>query len=131
MSSYTPTTDLWIERSRLAGMMLGCVSYGVSSVDTHNLEVDIHSTIGIYFLLTVQAWIALMQQPQNGGAIADHRRALLFYIFITFALMTISFAANAKYTEMIWIDLRDIPGGPLTLIRNETDYSINVLALST
>ncbi|KIK40572.1 hypothetical protein CY34DRAFT_87113 [Suillus luteus UH-Slu-Lm8-n1] len=113
MSSYTPTTDLWIERSRLAGMMLGCVSYG------------------IYFLLTVQAWIALMQQPQNGGAIADHRRVLLFYIFITFALMTISFAANAKYTEMIWIDLRDIPGGPLTLIRNETDYSINVLALST
>jgi hypothetical protein len=111
--------------------MLGCVSYGVFSVDTHNLEVDIQSSIGIYFILTVQAWIALMQQPQNGGAIADHRRALLFYIFITFALMTISFAANVKYTEMIWIDLRDISGGPLTLIQNETDYSINVLALST
>jgi hypothetical protein len=72
-----------------------------------------------------------MQRPRNGGAIADHRRALLFYIFITFVLMTISFAANAKYTEMIWIDLRDIPGGPLTLIQNELDYSINVLALST
>lgn len=104
---------MWIERSRLAGMLLGCISYG------------------IYFLLTVQAWIALMQRPQNGGAIADHRRALLFYIFVTFALMTISFAANAKYTEMIWIDLRDIPGGPLTLIQNELNYSINVLALST
>jgi hypothetical protein len=72
-----------------------------------------------------------VQRPQNGGAIAEHRSALLFYIFITFVLMTISFAANAKYTEMIWIDLRDIPGGPLTLIQNELDYSINVLALST
>ncbi|KAG2338742.1 hypothetical protein BDR05DRAFT_679031 [Suillus weaverae] len=109
MSSYA----LWIERCRLAGMLLGCVSYG------------------IYFFLTVQACIALTQRPRYGGAIAYHRRALLFYIFITFALGTISFAANAKYTEMIWIDLRDTPGGPLTLIENETDYSINVLALST
>ncbi|KAG2130882.1 hypothetical protein DEU56DRAFT_982003 [Suillus clintonianus] len=32
---------------------------------------------------------------------------------------------------MIWIDLRDTPGGPLTLIQNETDYTINDLALST
>ncbi|KAG1727025.1 hypothetical protein EDB19DRAFT_204435 [Suillus lakei] len=113
MSSYTPTTDLWIERSRLAGMLLGCVSYG------------------IYFFLTVQAWVALMQRPRYGGTIADHRRALLFYVFITFVLMSISFAANARYTEMIWIDLRNTYGGPLTLIENETDYSINVLALST
>ena len=28
MSSYTPNTDLWLERSRLAGMVLAAVSYG-------------------------------------------------------------------------------------------------------
>jgi len=26
--SYTPSTDLWLERSRLNGMILGAVSYG-------------------------------------------------------------------------------------------------------
>ncbi|KAG0699507.1 hypothetical protein DFH29DRAFT_808925 [Suillus ampliporus] len=111
MSSYTPQTDLWLERSRLDGMVLGGVSYGV------------------YFLLTVQAWIALMQQPRSGGKIADHRRALIFYVFITFVFGTVGFAANAKYTEMIWIDLRDAPGGPAALIENEMSYHINVLAL--
>ncbi|KAG2031907.1 hypothetical protein BDR03DRAFT_971522 [Suillus americanus] len=112
MSSYTPKTDLWIERSRLAGMLLGCVSYGV------------------FFLLTVQSSIALVG-PRHGGKIRGHRYALLLYVIITFVLRTISVAANAKYTEMIWINLRDAPGGPLALIENEMPYRINVLALSS
>ncbi|KAG0694485.1 hypothetical protein DFH29DRAFT_1083801 [Suillus ampliporus] len=70
-----------------------------------------------------------MRQPRYGGKIADHSRALLFYIFITFVLRTISFAANAKYTEMIWIDLRDAPGGPAALIEHEMNYRIDVLAI--
>lgn len=113
MSSYTPQTNLSIERFRLDGMMLLCVCYG------------------IFFLLTVQAWIALMQRPRNGGKIADNRLALLFYVTITFVLGTISFGVNAKYTEMIWIDLRDAPGGPLALIENYMTYRINFLALTT
>lgn len=36
MSSYTLEEDLWIERSRLIGMILGGVSYGVFSDDIHN-----------------------------------------------------------------------------------------------
>ncbi|KAG1727024.1 hypothetical protein EDB19DRAFT_1914382 [Suillus lakei] len=113
MSSNSPQTNLWLERSRLDGIVLGGVSYGV------------------YFLLTVQAFVALVRRPRYGGKIPDHRLALLFYIFITLVLGTVSFAANAKYTEMIWIDLRDVPGGPLALIENEMTYRINVLALST
>ncbi|KAG0696974.1 hypothetical protein DFH29DRAFT_948879 [Suillus ampliporus] len=112
MSSYTPQTNLSLERSRLIGMMLGGISYGV------------------FLLLTVQAVTALMQRPRNGQKIADHRRALLCYIFITFVLGTISFACNAKYTEMIWIDLRDAPGGPTALIENVMNYRVNVLAIS-
>ncbi|KAG1736575.1 hypothetical protein EDB19DRAFT_1910231 [Suillus lakei] len=112
MSSDTPLTDLWLERSRLDGMMLGAVSYG-----------------GL-FILTVQAAAALMQRPRHGGKIAYHRLALLVYVFITFVLGTIGFAANAKYTQMIWIDLRDAPGGPAELIEEEMDYSINVVAIS-
>ncbi|KAG1725285.1 uncharacterized protein EDB91DRAFT_97234 [Suillus paluster] len=112
MSSYTPQEDLSLERSRLIGMVLGGVSYGV------------------FLLLTVQAMTILMQRPRNGKKIADHRRALLCYIFITFVLGSINFACNAKYTEMIWIDLRGAPGGPVALIRNVMNYRINVLAIS-
>ncbi|KAG0697047.1 hypothetical protein DFH29DRAFT_1004071 [Suillus ampliporus] len=113
MSSYTPETNLSMERYRLDGMVLLGVFYG------------------IFFILTVQAFIALMQRPRYGGKIAEHRRALLFYVFITFVLGTISFAMNARYTEMIWIDLRNAPGGPLALIENYLNYRINVLALVT
>ncbi|KAG1730984.1 uncharacterized protein EDB91DRAFT_1227372 [Suillus paluster] len=112
MSSYTPQTDLSLERSRLDGMVVGGVSYGV------------------FFLLTVQTWIALVQRSRYGDKTVGHRRALILYIFITFVLRTVAFAANAKYTEMIWIDLRDAPGGPVALIVNEMDYRINVLAIS-
>jgi hypothetical protein len=45
-------------------------------------------------------------------------------------LGTVGFAANARYTEMIWIDLRDAPGGPAALIDDEFNYNINVLALT-
>jgi len=70
-----------------------------------------------------------MRRPPHGGKIADHRAALIFYIIITFVLVTISTVASIKYTEMIWIELRDAPGGPLALIHNAWKYRINVLAL--
>ncbi|KAG2039695.1 hypothetical protein BDR03DRAFT_933031 [Suillus americanus] len=102
MSSYTPQTDLPLERSRLIGVILGGVSYAV---------------------------IALMQRPRHGQKIANNRRTLLFYTLITFALGTISFAGNTKYTEMIWIDLRDAPGGPVALIKNVMHYRVNFMAI--
>jgi len=99
----------------------------------HDLEVNFQrnfcTAIGGFFLLTVQAATALVQRPRYGGKIADHRLVLLAYIFITFVLGSVGFAANAKYTEMIWIDLRDAPGGPAALIEDEMNYRINVLAL--
>ncbi|KAG2338279.1 hypothetical protein BDR05DRAFT_969354 [Suillus weaverae] len=111
MSSYTLQTNLSLERSRLAGMTLAGVSYGV------------------YLLLTVQAVTALVQRPRHGQKIANNRHTLLCYTLITFALGTISFACNAKYTVMIWIDLRDAPGGPVALIHNVMQYRINFLAI--
>ncbi|KAG2130883.1 hypothetical protein DEU56DRAFT_462610 [Suillus clintonianus] len=113
MSSDIPQTNLWLERSRLDGMLLGGVSYGVFS------------------LLTLQAASALMQRPRHGGKIADNRLVLLSYIAVTFVLGTIGYAANARYTEMIWIDLRDAPGGPVALIEHMMDYRINIMGLAT
>lgn len=112
MSSDSTSTNLWLERSRLDGMILGAVSYGG------------------FFILTVQAAISLMQRPRHGGKIAENRFSLLAYVFITFVLATIGFASNAKYTQMIWIDLRDTPGGPVILIEDEMNYPINVMAIA-
>jgi hypothetical protein len=72
-----------------------------------------------------------MQRPRYGGKIAENRYWLLFYVLSTFVLGTVGFAANAKYTEMIWIDLRDAPGGPAALIEDELDYSINIVAIAS
>jgi hypothetical protein len=72
-----------------------------------------------------------MQRPRYGRKIADNRLALLLYVSITFVLGTISFVMNARYTEMIWIDLRDAPGGPLALIEDYMSYRINFVALAT
>ncbi|KIM54440.1 hypothetical protein SCLCIDRAFT_11311 [Scleroderma citrinum Foug A] len=108
--SYTPNTDLWLERSRLDGMILGAVSYGM------------------LLLLTIQAGTAILHRRGNGQLGVEPW--LLGYICITFVLATIGFAANVKYTEMIWIDLRDAPGGPAALIQDELSYWINVMALA-
>jgi hypothetical protein len=91
--------------------------------------VDFYTAmLGGLFILTIQATFALMQRPRDGGKLADNRLWLLFYVIITFALSTVGVAANCKYTEMIWIDLRDV-SGPIALIQNELDYSINVVAI--
>jgi hypothetical protein len=126
--SYTPQTDLWLERSRLDGMMLGAVSYGVFT--SCIVDIGLCTSKGGFFFLTVQVATALLRRPRYGGKIARHRVVLLLYILITFMLGTVGFAANARYTEMIWIDLRDAPGGPAALINDEFNYKINVLALT-
>ncbi|KAF8548282.1 hypothetical protein OG21DRAFT_1564907 [Imleria badia] len=114
MSSSTPNTDLWLERSRLDGMLLSAVSYGEC----------------IFFLLTIQATVALTRRPRHCAQVPHHRRTLLGYVWITFVLATVGFAGNARYTEIIWIDLRDAPGGPAALIQDELSYRINVMALT-
>jgi len=107
--------DLWLERSRFSGMLLDGVSYG------------------ILFVLTIQCVHALIKGPQNGGEKTETRGRviLLVYIFITFALATIGLAVNAKYSQMIWIDLRDTPGGPEGLIVNELGFWENRTALTS
>ncbi|KAF9481086.1 hypothetical protein BDN70DRAFT_876827 [Pholiota conissans] len=114
-TSYTPNTDLWAERSRFNGMLLGSVSYG------------------IFFLLTIQTTKAILgkRNYNRDSSISGRTRTIfLTYIATTFVLATIGFASNARYTQTIWIDSRDIPGGPPVLINTELNFWINRLALS-
>ena len=131
MSSYTPDTDLWLERSRLAGMLLAAVSYGECPSPSALRPIQNRTSFpGVFFLLTIEAIVALVQRPYHGSQTVHHRPMLLGYIGITFVLATIGFAGNARFTEMIWIDLRDAPGGPAALILDEFNYWINVMSLA-
>ncbi|KAF8518272.1 hypothetical protein BU17DRAFT_48850 [Hysterangium stoloniferum] len=114
MSAPAPT-DLWLERSRFNGILLDGVSYG------------------ILFVLTVQCVHALFQRPKHKLVKAQTRSRwlLLAYIAATFALATIGVAANAKYSQMIWIDLRNSPQGPEGLIINELGFWENRMALTS
>ncbi|EPQ52515.1 hypothetical protein GLOTRDRAFT_140238 [Gloeophyllum trabeum ATCC 11539] len=113
MPSSTPDTDLWLERSRLNGMLLGAISYG------------------ILVTLTLQCTDILWNtQRQGREKRSEQRFILLGYVLVTFVLATIGFAGNAKYTQTIWIDRRNAPGGPAALIQLELNDKINVMALA-
>jgi len=83
--------------------------------------------LGMFSLLTVQAATAILHRRCVQVGV---QRWLLGYICITFVLATIGFASNVRYTEMIWIDLRNAPGGPATLIQDELNYWINLMAMA-
>ncbi|KIJ53725.1 hypothetical protein M422DRAFT_222413 [Sphaerobolus stellatus SS14] len=93
-------------------MLLGAVSYG------------------IFFLLTIQATIAILRRAAARQQKFSTQVILLSYVAITFILATLGFAGNSRYTEVIWIDMRDIPGGPPVLINTELNYAINKFALA-
>ncbi|KAF7372821.1 hypothetical protein MSAN_00488100 [Mycena sanguinolenta] len=108
--------DPWLERSRLDGMTLDGFTYG------------------IFFLLTIQAGMAVYNGAQTTRTKLSKWRArgLMAYIVVTFLLGTVGFAANARYTEDIWINFRGTPDwDPVFLITNEFDFWYNRLAVDT
>ncbi|KAJ6448156.1 hypothetical protein C8R45DRAFT_1046761 [Mycena sanguinolenta] len=108
--------DPWLERSRLDGMTLDGFTYG------------------IFFLLTIQAAMAVYNGPGTTRAKLSKWRArgLMAYILVTFLLGTVGFAANARYTEDIWINFRGTPDwDPVFLITNEFNFWYNRLAVDT
>ncbi|KAJ6475638.1 hypothetical protein DFH09DRAFT_1293376 [Mycena vulgaris] len=112
----TPPSDPWLERSRLDGMTLDGFTYG------------------IFFLLTIQAGIAVYNGPVKTRAQLNkwQARGMMTYILVTFLLGTVGFAANARYTEDIWINFRGTPEwDPVFLITNEFDFWYNRLAVDT
>lgn len=52
------------------------------------------------------------------------------YVWIMFALGTIQAAGNAKFYERMWIDDREIPGGPSSFLTTHFNDPFNTLATS-
>jgi len=112
-ASFTPpgetSSDLWVERSNLNGVILSGVAYG------------------ILFVLATQA-ILLLLKPSRGKRIAWQ---LIAYICFLFTLATIGFAGNVKFNQMTYIDDRNIPGGPNAFTAQYYNDWVNILAFAS
>ncbi|KAJ7241714.1 hypothetical protein B0H12DRAFT_42077 [Mycena haematopus] len=115
MSGELPSSDPWLERSRLDGMILDGFTYG------------------IFFLLSIEACIAIYKGGKSARVKLSKQQArvLIAYVVLTFTLGSMGFAANARYTEDIWINFRGGDRTPSFLITNEFDYWYNRLAIDT
>lgn len=103
------------------------MEYHTVSAISSETNVIIDLSTGILFLLTWQAIQALLSQK---GRLPTIKKILIAYSLVTFALATVGFGANAEYTQMIYVDLRDTPGGPPVLIKLALDYWQDRLAIA-
>ncbi|KAL1742407.1 hypothetical protein HDZ31DRAFT_66015 [Schizophyllum fasciatum] len=112
--SAVPPDDIWLEQSRMNGMLTGSITWG------------------IFFQLTVQSLVSLNRRAgRRAHRIPTGRKLVLnAYVIVTFVLATIGFACNARYTEEIWIDRRGPGVNPTMLIQNEFDFWVNRLAIA-
>ncbi|KAJ3838026.1 hypothetical protein F5878DRAFT_584075 [Lentinula raphanica] len=118
LSDLTPSNPS-LERYRLDGMVLDGF------------------TFGIYTLLSIHAVIAILRSSRRGSGGPRQQKAglrmqsyiLLLYVIVTFLLGAVGFAANARYTEDIWVNFRGQPGwAPEELIVDEFKFWYNRLA---
>ncbi|KLO05655.1 hypothetical protein SCHPADRAFT_946726 [Schizopora paradoxa] len=91
--SFAPpesSADLWLERSNFSGELLGGIAYGV--------HLCVFAT-AMYFTL---------KAPKKDKISI----CMMVAISALFSLATIMVGCNTKFNEIMWIDGRDIPGGP-------------------
>ncbi|EIM85267.1 uncharacterized protein STEHIDRAFT_157908 [Stereum hirsutum FP-91666 SS1] len=92
--------------SNFAGVFVGGVAYGI------------HTAVfaaATYFIIS--AYKALKRLPWS----------FLIFIFSLFTLGTIDIACNTKFGDMMWIDDRNIPGGPNAWLEAGYSTPVNVL----
>lgn len=54
-------------------------------------------------------------------------KLFLVALVMLFAMGTITIACTAKFSEQMWIDYREIPGGPNAFLAEHYDTPVNVL----
>ncbi|KAI0663838.1 hypothetical protein C8Q70DRAFT_953067 [Cubamyces menziesii] len=91
--------DLWQERSNFAGTVLGSVAYGIQAA------------IFAKCLYHLTPW------PKSRARKGDKNRSrswfMLVYVVVLFAISTVEIGCNVKLNELMFIDNRAFPGGPV------------------
>ncbi|KAJ3476308.1 hypothetical protein NLI96_g11250 [Meripilus lineatus] len=109
--SYAPpgetAAELWLERSYFVGGFLAAVAYGI--------HCSIFGACA-YFLL----------HDTNPQKRSENYKLLCFVSFI-WAVATINLGTGIKWNQMMWIDDRNYPGGPLGFLFGEFSLPVNTL----
>jgi len=100
------SSDLWLERSTFAGEFIGGIAYGI--------HVAIFSAT-LYF----------MTRSNATGRIS---KTFFVLTCALFTLGTITVSAKTKFYQLMWIDDRDIAGGPPSWILNHYNNPVETLA---
>ena len=99
-------SDLWTEKSNLNGAMLCSIAYGA------------HTTL--YFIV-LSHFIRHPTQRKGSAGVAKISWGLVAYITINFILGTLAQAGEMRFTQLMFIDDRNFPGGPNAF--NGAEYS--------
>ena len=99
-------SDLWLEKSNLNGAMLCSIAYGVHTA--------------LYFIVLDHLTRHLTQR-KGSAMVTRISWGLVAYITVNFILGTLAQAGEMRFTQLMFIDDRNIPGGPNGFI--DAEYS--------
>ena len=122
-------TEIFLERTSLAGDFLSGVGYG-------NYTFPISRTIfsllflylGVQLVLYTTCAIYLWNVPRSRG---NQSIFLLAYMSILFCVRTIFQAVQARTVQAMFIDNRNYPGGPWAYFLATQNLPINVIFYAT
>jgi hypothetical protein len=110
-ASYRPVVppgDIFAEHTWLQGAFLGAIAYGIQFV--------------LYVMTCFFLW--KLRNPTNNR----QNIAFIVYISIIFALSTLYLVGLLEFTQLSFIDGRNIPGGPKAFEEQMFSLPIDMLA---
>jgi hypothetical protein len=126
----TSLSEVRAEQSHLDGTVLCGAAYGdtfQTRVTSPKLTDSLYADgTGVHLTLFIQCF-SLLAQPQGRG---DKKRnlPLLAYICVIFALGTAGFGGQLKFRELMFIQGRELPGGPLEYQATMFSSKLSVLS---
>lgn len=133
--SFSPqesSFDLWTERIEFSGTLVGSVVYGTCYtsifpyVSRSEANPSRNNNTGIHVCVVVIIFSV------SKDSISTKLKTLLSCgVVLLFGFATIMLVCQARLLEIMWIDERDIPGGPIVWIGLQYTLTSGILALST
>lgn len=134
-----PSFELGLERSLYVGNALGAILYGENILAGRGLMFIpkitrlLLSPSGVQLTLCFQSIYFLSRCTSSGAPDPTKRRRNIFYIAYSLVLaviVAIGLAANFVFGQFIWINHRDVPGGPPVFFEENTNAWYNTFGTS-
>lgn len=107
---------LWAERANLDGIQLGDVTYGTRSPQPSGTLLSPRIVLGVYVVLFFMCFSALWD---GRTASPRHSYIMMAYTAVVFALTTVGNAMQMRDLELVLVDNRNYPGGPMAYAQEQ------------